>query len=49
MDALAPEVEEGRGRLRNAAVSCEQAFDPRMPEWGNPAGVMTCHFSLKDL
>ena len=28
--------DEGRGRLRKAAVSCQQALQPRISEWGNP-------------
>ena len=36
VDALAPNAEEGRGTLRKAPVSREQAIEPRMSEWGNP-------------
>ena len=34
-----------RRRARQAAISCgeaQTAFDPQIPEWGNPAGVMPC-------
>ena len=41
MDALAPEGEERRGRLRKAAGRSQTSFDPQMSEWGNPAGVMS--------
>ena len=33
-------ADEGRGRLRKAAVSCQASVEPRMSEWGNLAGVM---------
>ena len=39
-DALALTGDEGRGKLRKAPVSCKQAIDPEMSEWGNPAEVM---------
>ena len=39
-DALALGAEEGRGKLRKAAVSCKQALQPQMSEWGNPRIVM---------
>ena len=35
-----------RGRARQAAISpgeAQTAFDPGIPEWGNPAGVMPCY------
>jgi hypothetical protein len=38
VDALAPGCDEGRGKLRKAPVSCRQAFDPGISEWGNPTG-----------
>ena len=41
MDALAPRGDEGRGRLRYASASRQTGFDPRISEWGNPAGVMS--------
>jgi len=46
VDALAPEAEEGRGRLRKATGSCLPSTDPWMSEWGNPAPVMGCHSGL---
>jgi hypothetical protein len=46
VDALAPGAEEGRVRLRKASGSCRESIDPRMSEWGNPAGVMPGHPSL---
>jgi len=39
-DALEPMAEEGRGKLRKAAVRCKRPNDPRMSEWGNLPGVM---------
>ena len=39
-DALEPMAEEGRGKLRKAAVRCKRPNDPRMSEWGNLSGVM---------
>ena len=35
-DALAPKAEEGRGWLRKAARSRQQALYARISEWGNP-------------
>ena len=35
-----------RRRARQAAISpgeAQTAFDPGIPEWGNPAGVMPCY------
>ena len=35
-----------RRRARQAAISrgeAQTAFDPRIPEWGNPAGAMPCY------
>ena len=43
VDALAPDADEGRGRLRKATGSCLSSFDPWISEWGNPAGVMPSH------
>ena len=37
MDALVPGADEGRGGLRYASGSRRAGFDPRVPEWGNPA------------
>ena len=39
-DALEPMAEEGRGKLRKAAVRCKRPNDPLMSEWGNLPGVM---------
>ena len=36
VDALVPSAEEGRGSLRKAAGSREQANEPQISEWGNP-------------
>jgi hypothetical protein len=36
VDALVPSAEEGRGSLRKAAGSREQAIEPQISEWGNP-------------
>ena len=36
-DALALGGEEGRDKLRKAAVRGKYPLDPRMSEWGNPA------------
>jgi hypothetical protein len=33
-------------RLRKASGSCQQSFDPRITEWGNPMGVMSHYFCL---
>src|SRR5262245_11294502 len=46
VDALAPEADEGRGRLRYASGSCQPSVDPGVSEWGNPARVMPCHSGL---
>ena len=43
VDALAPGADEGRVRLRKAAGSRREGFDPQVSEWGNPAGVMPSH------
>ncbi len=43
MDALALTGDEGRGRQRYASGSRQTGFDPRVSEWGNPAGVMSRH------
>ena len=40
VDALAPGAEEGRCSLRYASGSWQASFDPRVSEWGNPAGVV---------
>ena len=37
---MEPMAEEGRGKLRKAAVRCKRPNDPRMSEWGNLPGVM---------
>jgi len=39
-NAWAIGAEEGRGKLRKAAVRCKRPNDPRMSEWGNLPGVM---------
>jgi hypothetical protein len=49
VDALAPDADEGRGWLRKAAGSCRPSFDPRISEWGNPAGVMPSHPYLNQI
>ena len=41
VNALAVGAEEGRCSLRKASGSWQTSFDPRMSEWGNPAGVMS--------
>eukprot|EP01022_Parablepharisma_sp_SALTPOND_P019725 TRINITY_DN340_c21_g1_i3.p4 TRINITY_DN340_c21_g1~~TRINITY_DN340_c21_g1_i3.p4 ORF type:complete len:143 (-),score=2.03 TRINITY_DN340_c21_g1_i3:110-538(-) len=41
VDALAPAGDEGRGRLRQASGSRQAGFEPRISEWGNPAGVIS--------
>ncbi len=46
VDALAPGADEGRVRLRNASGSRREGRDPRVSEWGNPAGVMPGHPGL---
>ena len=46
VDAKAPYADEGRGKLRKAAGSCKQAFNPQISEWGNPARVMPGHHVL---
>jgi len=46
VDALASVGEEGRGWLRKASGSCRASVDPRMSEWGNPAGVMPRHLRV---
>ena len=38
---MALRADEGRGKQRNATGSRKQAFDPWIPEWGNPARVMS--------
>lgn len=43
MDALALRGDEGRGRLRYAAVRSQTSFDPRISEWGNPAEFILCY------
>ena len=40
-DALAPKAEEGRGWLRKAARSRQQALYARISEWGNPLRNMS--------
>ena len=38
-----------RRRARQAAIrpgEAQTAFDPGVPEWGNPAGVMPCYQRL---
>jgi hypothetical protein len=34
---------KGVGRLREAAGSRQPGDEPRIPEWGNPAGVIPRH------
>ena len=46
VDALAPDADEGRGRLRKATGSRRPDCDPWMSEWGNPAPVMGCDSRL---
>jgi hypothetical protein len=46
VDALAPGADEGRVRLRKASGSRQEGWDPRVSEWGNPAGVMPGHPGL---
>jgi len=43
VDALASGAEEGRCSLRYASGSWQANCDPRVSEWGNPAGVMPGH------
>ena len=41
-----------RRRARQAAISrgeAQTAFDPRIPEWGNPAGAMPCYRPLNQI
>ena len=41
-----------RRRARQAAISpgeAQTAFDPGIPEWGNPAGVMPCYPHLNQI
>ena len=40
---MAQRGDEGRCRLRKASGSRQAGFDPGVPEWGNPAGVMSSH------
>ena len=40
---MAQRGDEGRCRLRKASGSRQAGFDPGVPEWGNPAGVMPSH------
>ena len=42
-DALAPEAEEGRAKLRKATGRRLKAREPWISEWGNPAIVMDGH------
>jgi hypothetical protein len=46
---LTYDTEEGRGRRRNASVSCQASFDPGMSEWGNPSQVMLGYHQLNAL
>jgi len=39
VNASAPEGDEGRGKLRKAAVRRKTAIDPQISEWGNPPEV----------
>ena len=43
VDALVPGADERRGGLRYASGSRRAGFDPRVPEWGNPAGFVASH------
>ena len=45
-DALALGADEGRGKLRKAAVSRKRALQPQMSEWGNPAAAICSHPKL---
>ena len=40
VDALAISADEGRDKLRKAAVRSKYPNDPQMSEWGNPLKVM---------
>ncbi len=46
VDALELLYEEGRGKLRKAAGSRQQALYPRISEWGNPLWVFQSTFAL---
>ena len=41
VNALALGAEEGRDKLRKAAVRSKYPFNPQMSEWGNPPAVMS--------
>ena len=43
VDALVPGADERRGGLRYSSGSRRAGFDPRVPEWGNPAGFVASH------
>ena len=40
VDALASEADEGRGQATKRLGEPRAGNDPRMSEWGNPAGVI---------
>ncbi len=40
------EPKKGVAWLRKAAGSCQASIDPRIPEWGNPAGLKPSHHHL---
>ena len=41
VDALAHVADEGRCSLRYSSGSWQTSCDPRVSEWGNPAGVVS--------
>ncbi len=43
VDALAPAADEGRGHATIRLGERRARDDPRMSEWGNPAGVIPRH------
>ena len=42
------EAMKGVLKLRYASGSCLIDFDPEIPEWGNPASVMTSHHGVRN-
>ena len=42
-------AEEGRDKLRKAAVRSKYPIDPQISEWGNPAAVMRRHPQMKKI
>ena len=47
-DALAPEAEEGRAKLRKATGRRLKAREPWISEWGNPADRRSVTSGLKN-